>query len=298
MPRPRNAELGDLLSPTGDILAAEKPKRIAKEKEVGGPETYTYELVGEYPSVDGVVRYPASFSIPNEDTIYDPETGRQRTIRYLVGVDTIWMDEQSDLDKHTIKRLTPKTLHLANGKLIVDAHDEALVEFLTLSNRNEATTNRKQGTYPMYRLVDNQKKEMARLQFLKDSRKAAALAEDAEEEDMLAQASYVGISKYNDQGALKSMEGLRADYIKYASERPDMFNKTYKNPLAVAFVKVREAIEKGIITVTYVRGQAHWNDTKAIIANIPEGKSEYDFLAGFSLTPEGKSFKERLSELL
>lgn len=297
MARPRNTELDGLLADAGEILDIKPVKREFRYKEEE-PETYTFELVGDYPVRDGVKVFPASFSLPNTDTVIDPESGKYRTIRYLVGVTGIYLDDQKDIDDKAVKRLTPKRFQFDHGRLIVDAKDKTQLDFLMLSGRNESVKEKAQGCYTMYRLVDTRKAEQAKLEDIKLRRKAAAAAEDAEDESMLEHADYLGIRLTTDNGQKKSIEGIRADYIIYAQSNPTVFFKSLDNPLTKSYVKIRKAITEGIITITHVKGQANWNDTKAVIVNFPEGAAEVDFLAKHALTDAGKSFKERLWELL
>jgi len=296
MARGKQLDLESALTDNGDIIEKEAPIKKYKEEVEKAPESYTFEQVGEFMVRDGVTIYPKMCTIPNTDVVLDPGKGKYRSIRYLIGVDTIWEDEQGDMDKQALKRLTPRRFQLTDGKLVVDANDKAQLEFLMLSNYNEGTKDRVQGKFPLYRLVDNTSKEEQALQFMKASRKAAAIAEDASEEDMMIHVSYLGIQTV-DNGQNKSKAGIRAAYIKYASENPKMFLKSYQNPLAKVFVQVRNAIVNGVISTTKVKGQAHWAETDALIITIPEGKNEVDFLANYATSAEGKSFKERLAEL-
>lgn len=299
MPRTSKGALHfeNVLSEDGVMSEVEAPKKESKIK-IKEPESYTFELIGDFPIRDGVKKYPGMCVIPNTDIIVDEGSGSLRSIRYLVGVASIYVDEQGDLDPKTVRRLTPKRFEFDNGKMIVDARNKAMLSFMRLSNRNQDVKNRAAGIIPLYREVDNGAAERKALERLRISQKAGGMAASADADDMIAHAKYLGISLYNEHGLEKTEEGLMADYIKYAQDRPDLFMNTFKNPLVKTYTAIRDALEQGILTLTHVKGQAHWADTKAFIVAIPEGKHEIEFLASYALTDAGKSFKERVQELV
>jgi len=300
MPRPAKGEdLLGMFTGDGGLQKSEKKAVAAKEaKEEPENGTYVYELVGDFPIVDGIRKYPPTVTMPYSDIIFDEETGSQRNIRYLTGVNSIFEDEQGNLDEKAVRRLIPQQLQFNSGKMIVDARNTALVQYMNLSNFNQATKNRRPGIKATFRLVDTRATERARLDFMKKSRKAAAMAEDADEKAMLDHASYVGILPYNHEGMRKSPDGIRAEYIKYAAENPEYFMKTYDNPYVSTYVNVRMAVDKDIITLNHVKGQAHWSESKALILTIPEGKNSVEVLAKHALSDDGKSFKERLQAVI
>jgi len=113
-----------------------------------------------------------------------------------------------------------------------------------------------------------------------------------------AHAKFLNIS-YKDGSRNKTEEEIKAEYIRKAETDPVNFNKYYKSPVLELRLLIKKAIDKKIIDLGHVRGQANWGDTKALITEkIDLSKDALESLMVYATSDEGVEFKERLKELV
>lgn len=275
------------------IFIPEQPKK--KDKPVA---YYEFELVEKFQpnSNNGRPPFPENYIISNADVIFDAETKTERNIRYLEGVSTIWVDEQEHLSEQK-KKQRPE-IRFVWGRLRVPAQKTALVEFLLKSNRNKANPNRMPENRAIYTLIDNAAAEEKSFKKLENEMNATEMAKVAPYEVMLPHAQYLGVVVKDENREFLSERGLRIRYYDAAKKNPDLFLKSYNNPLILAKFVIDRAIEAGLINLSQIKGQAIWSDTKAFIAQIPDGKQPTEFLAEFCLTEKGRDFYLEIKSLV
>jgi hypothetical protein len=93
----------------------------------------------------------------------------------------------------------------------------------------------------------------------------------------------------------KDNDEIRVEYVSIAENKPDVFLRSYNNPTTKAFYLVKKAMDSGKITENIVPGQAHWGETRALIAVIPSGESAINHLVKFCFKEgDGVRFYDRL----
>ncbi len=270
------------------------PEPVKKKKE---KQWYEYELTEKH-FVPGNTRppFPENYIIKNTDVIFDHITGTEREIRYLEGVNTIWVDEQEKLSDSK-KKQRPE-LRFVWGKMRVPAQKTALVHFLNVSNMNKANPHRLPESRAIFKLVDEEAIEQANYKKFESEMNATELAKTAPYDIMLPHAKFLGINVKDKEGNFVSEIALRPLYYNIANKMADTFIKTYNNPSVLSKFIVDRAVERNIINLTHIKGQAVWSDTKGFIVQIPDGKKPAEFLAEFCLTEKGRDFYVEIKSMV
>jgi len=292
-----NGDIVDVIDTSNQIEEVADIKVEAPKKQVKKPEFYVFQLTQKfYVTSPGKLPYPENWLVKNADIIYDEETGTERNIRYLEGVSTIWEDEQEHLSDQ--KKRSRPDIRFVNGYLRVPANKPSLLEFLMKSNMNESNKNRMSGTKSLYKLLDFQAEEEKNLEKAETRMQAMKIAMEAPLDMMIPHAKYLGIRFTNNQNVERGDKAIRFDYLDVADKKPDMFIKTYNNPLVKIQYIVQKAAASGLVDTSSVKGQAIWGDSKSFIAQIPDGKAPIEFLSEFCLTEKGKEFYSQIKHMV
>lgn len=270
----------------------------APKKKVKKPDFWVFQLTDTfYVTTPGKLPYPENYMIKNTDVIYDEESGTERNIRYLEGVSTIWENEQEHLSEQ--KQRQRPDVRFVNGFLRVPSNKPTLYEFLKRSNMNGAVDSKKRmpGSRALYKELDFQAEEEKSMQKAELKLDAMKLAMDAPVELMVPHAKYLGVKFVNNQGVEIGEKAIRFQYLNIAEAKPDMFIKTYNNPLVKISYIVQKAMASGLIDTSTTKGQAIWGDSKSFIAQIPDGKQPLEFLSEFCLTEKGKEFYSQIKHM-
>ena len=294
-----------------------------KKKGIGDKyeqEVYVFELCKKYSTkhfepntVYG--ECPPYYSIPNTQVVYydfnagkppvegsNAKTGKgERLMRYIKGQASVFADEQSlgdETAEHIEKVLgrQENRIEFTNGQLIVQQEQALLIEFLMNNNFREGSTSSKE---KLFRYIDEDKKEKELIENYNKKYAAINLAQDAEDEDMIHHAKFLGISfRNNNSGHQKSLELIRAEYVEKATANPVLFMKYINNPNVKNKFYVEEGIEKGIITTDIILGQLHWKESKQFVTTLDSSKSKVDAILDFVATEGGGRFLEDLKKYL
>lgn len=291
----QNEEL--VLTDTGTIETVEKKVPEQKTKVVTEPDFYLYQLTMKFARISDMrPPFPPTYAIGNEDLIYDEATQTERAIRYIEGVNTIYVDEQQHLPDH-IKNRKPQ-LEFIDGFLRVPKQKKALIEYLNKTNRNESVKNRMPDKQPMFKLVNYNLDDSLQLRRLERKQEAMRVALSATEETMIPHAKFLNISFIDANANEKPVSMIKADYVKKAEQDPEFFLKTFNNPMVNANYLVKLGFEKNILASHIVKNQVHWAKTKQFIAIVPQGTTPVDFLTNFCFSEKGKEFYNKLKQLL
>lgn len=272
------------------------PEPVKKKKE---KQWYEYELVDKFQvNTVGSTRppFPENYLIRNTDVVYDHVTGTEREIRYLEGVNTIWVDEQEKLSDSK-KKQRPE-IRFVWGRLRVPAQKTALVHFLEVTNMNKGNKHRLPESRAIFKLIDEEAIEQANYKKFESEMNATELAKSAPYDIMLPHAKYLGINIKDKEGNFISEIALRPLYYNMANKMADLFLKTYNNPTVLSKFIVDRAVEKNLVNLTHVKGQAVWTETKTFIVQIPDGKKPAEFLAEYCLTEKGRDFYIELKSMV
>jgi hypothetical protein len=292
-----NGNIIDVVTQVEEISEVSDIK-IESIKKKSEPNEYIFQLTEKfYTTTSNFPRppYPETYSIRNTDIIFDEDAQTERNIRYLEGVSTIFEDEQEHLSD--FKKKQRPEIKFINGVLVVKSNRTSLIKFLLASNMNEANKNRIHGTRKVYRLIDFEAQEEQAISKAEGRMSAMKLAMEAPIENMIPHAQYLGVRFKNQYNENRGDKAIRVDYLDCADKNPDLFIKTYNNPLVKVEYLIRKAMSVSLIDLETSKGQAIWGDTKKFIAQIPDRTDAIKYLSEFCLTDKGKDFYSQLKTI-
>ena len=94
--------------------------------------------------------YPVSYRIPSVDEIFDEKTGKSRKIRYVIGEQSIYADEQKENNP------VVGDIVFTNGSLIAPYQKPTLIEFLRKSNYNSDNPDKMPGSKVIFYEINNE----------------------------------------------------------------------------------------------------------------------------------------------
>lgn len=292
-----------ILDDNGNLVLEQEPTmetalnsiKVEKKEVKKEPKTYVFRLITNA-SPNDKRQYPPRFMLANTDIIFDEEAGYKRAIRYLPGINTLWVDEQENLPENIVNRRPSITF--VDGYLYVPSTDRMLVEFLTKSNRCMNAENRDGNIPPTYEMMNFEAISKKNIENVKVKHEAMKIALSASDESMAEHIDYLGVTRVNAQGIEKDADELRVEYVAVAENKPELFLKSYNNPTTKAFHLVKQALDSGKLTENITPGQVHWSETKGLVAVIPAGEKTLDYLVKFCFKDgDGQRFYERLKSL-
>lgn len=288
------------LDENGNIVIEQEPNmddamksvQVEKKEVKKEPKTYVFRLISNA-SPNEKRQYPPRFMLANTDIVFDEELGYKRALRYLPGINTLWVDEQENLPDNVVNRRP--SINFIDGYLYVNSTDRMLIEFLMKSNRCLNAENRDENIPATYEMMNFEAISKKNIQNVKTKHEAMKIALSASEESMMEHIDYLGITRINVQGIEKDSDELRVEYVSVAENKPDLFLKSYNNPTTKAFHLVKSALDSGILTENITPGQVHWAETRGLAAVIPAGEKTLDYLVKFCFKDgEGQRFYDRL----
>lgn len=292
----------------GNIVEVEIPTEQSKEAATFIPEPvkkkkekqwYEYELVEKFQvNTTGTNKppFPENYLIKNTDVVFDHISGTEREVRYLEGVNTIWVDEQTNLTENKTRQ-RPE-IRFVYGRLRVPVQKTALRHFLEVTNMNKGNKHRLPESRAIFKMIDEEAIEMANYKKFEAEMNATELAKTAPYDIMLPHAKFLGVNVKDKEGNFISELALRPLYYNIANRMADMFIKTYNNPSVLSKFIIDRAVENNIISLGHVKGQAVWAESKAFIAQIPDNKKPAEFLAEFCLTEKGRDFYVEIKSMV
>jgi hypothetical protein len=244
---------------------------------------------------DGVRR--GGVNVDGEDYVFDPKSKKQRKVRLLKGVSTIFVDEQKDIDKEYINR-NKRTLEFANKVYTIPPHDKTAIQFAEICNSNIDNPNRF-GVKPVYFTVWNPLKEAQlaeaeELKMLEAMQNAAVMPEDK----MMRHAVYLKIPLIDELGGRAKPQAIRTLYMRKAKQQPQTFLDSAENPEVDISWAVISLVINGTIDLNKQANQAYWNDG-GYITNIPHGEDATSYLVQYALIDgeQNRNFKSQILAL-
>lgn len=292
-----------ILDDNGNLVLEQEPTmetalnsiKVEKKEVKKEPKTYVFRLITNA-SPNDKRQYPPRFMLANTDIIFDEEAGYKRSIRYLPGINTLWVDEQENLPENIVNRRPSITF--VDGYLYVPSTDRMLVEFLTKSNRCMNAENRDGNIPPTYEMMNFEAISKKNIENVKVKHEAMKIALSASDENMIEHIDYLGLTKINVQGIEKDSDELRVEYVAAAENKPELFLKSYNNPTTKALHLIKKALDSGRLTENITPGQVHWSETRGLVAVIPAGEKTLEYLVKFCFKDgDGQRFYERLKSL-
>lgn len=293
-------ESGDNAAPEEQSNAPVIPK-LRPPRPVKQPDMLVFKLLKENSKKDfpHSAPYPPYVSVQEIAIIpWIDEKGNKRTrmIRYVAGHDSIFVDEQKDLPKNMVEN-PQNTLVFSHGYLTVNAYDHAKIEFLTNHPQNADAKSLPQYTKKkLFKMIDVNKELEKEYNTKQAQFEAMSLAMKATYDEMVPHASFMGVNLENiEDQTMKDEPAIRFEYLMKAEQQPELFKKTFNNPVVKVTHYVKRAVQENVITLTRVRGQAHFVETDRLITdNIPMDQDPIEYLSNFALSNAGASLKATL----
>jgi hypothetical protein len=283
------------------MATATKAAAAPAEKKKMRNGIYVFTLTEKIqPLIKDVPPYQPKKTLPSTEVVYDEDRGMVRKVRYIDGIDTIFVDEQQErkIDEKWANEnaWTPEFIY---GSLsLLYPQDELKIMRMMLSDKcKNKKTKRHQGTAHIFELVNTEEASQQTLDMLDEKFKAAGRAREASKNfaAIEAHAKYLGI-KYKDSFGLdREPMDIIVDYLRKAEADPATFNKSFDSPMVQASYLVRKALEDGTINVTKVRGEARWSDSDSVITTYDVNKDPFDQLVDYSTSEAGQKFLKMLS---
>ncbi len=232
--------------------------------------------------------------------ILDQKTKKVRRARLLNGVQSLWLDEQKDVDPN-YARLNRRSIEFIKRVAKIHVTDEVALEFMRSHFGNEEVSS--QGGYSKYHSnykffeyninkIAEEAEKRSRLEF-----EAFQLAVTVDEPTMRKHAIYLNIKLGDEFGFKKDPKTIRYEYGQFAKTYPELFLETIKSEVIDANFMVRTAIQNGFISIN--NGSAYFSQGGSLICSLG-GDNPVKALCDLYLrkTPDSESFKNQLKELV
>ena len=250
------------------------------------PTIFRLTKMNPNPATEGRY-YPINFRIPSVDEIYDEETGTNRKIRYVIGEQSIFEDEQ------TSKNPVIGDIVFSNGQLVVPYHKPVLKSFLKASNYNVSNENRTPGVQGFFETLDFEFDAKKELEHMEAEFEAIELAMNTSPQDMVALCKVLGIDTD------RSMYEIKHDFLRFVKDDPQSFIESLSDPRIERKQVIVEALENGIIKNNSVRKTIDWGGKSGqTITMSPIGVDALDNFVDFTFEKEGELVFDRIVTLL
>lgn len=234
-----------------------------------------------------------------------------RTIRYIVGANSPFADEQGletngrDENGRNLMLDNPSNrdaLVIATGELKLKAMDSVLANYLWMMNqcKNQHPKVRQNGNaIKSYYKVDFGEIDEAKVELGKLRNRMYKVASTASVEEMMAHSSWLGIPhSILETEEDREYDAIREDYKQAALDNPKVFEETSSDPVIKLIFVIKNLQSAMKISINGIlAGQAHWYDTKKLITQLPPDKEPVRYLAEFALTKEGEAFMKAIQQL-
>ena len=231
--------------------------------------------------------YPVSSRIPSVDEIYDDTSGKNRKIRYVIGEQTIFEDEQKS-DRPVIGDVV-----FTNGLLVVPFQKPTLRDFLRASNYNQDNPDRIPGANAIFHEVNNEFDAQREVEALESEFAAIEVAMQMSPEQI------IGVSKVLGINTDRSMYEIKHDFLQFVKQNPNDFLDSLDDPRVDRKQRIIEAEEAGIIINNKNKRTIDWGGVNGKSITItPVGVDGLDHLTEFTFEKEGEEVYSRICRLL
>ena len=240
--------------------------------------------------------------IPHIDDVLNPETKREERMRLLVGVNSIWMKDQKDLDANYVRQ-NARSLHFPRGKKIMAIRktDTAALEFARLTRHNVKGVNGWQGSKFGFYEYDAAAEAKAALDRELLELDMAIAVRELDEANVIKYMQFLKLPIYDQiTGQVKESGLLRRELMLYAKRRPDAFKSLIQERSKEVETThlVNKLIVDAKIDIASQPGRAFWANGGGLIGVIPNGRRPNEYLAELAMTnsEEGRTFNKQLQE--
>jgi hypothetical protein len=249
-----------------------KPKSPGIKRRVETSKGAVYEALNN--------KGPAYMLMSRKLSIYDPETDSLRTARYCPNENSIWKDEQSENSKTS-------PIIFRDGYLTVKATEPNLRKFLDIHPSNTANGGM------AFKKVDQRKDAEKIIEQEFKVFDAVSLIKTSDVNDLLA------VSLFFKVNINRQMTEIKHDLLRIAKNKPEMFIKSFDDPVVKCKATIKQALDYQIIKDS--KDSIRWYDSNGIIVSVPHGQDSVDIMSRFCLTDKGSSvladIKDQLDKL-
>ena len=252
-------------------------------KRTRKPNTYRLTNVSKSSSYAGQ-RNTVTYRVPSIDEIYDPETNKNRLIRYVAGESSIFADEQ------TTEKPLLQDIVFQGGILSVRPESATLINYLETCNYNQDNPNRRSGKKMLFYKVDIESNAEEKVYDEETSIHASYMASTMDPQKLVGYARAIGIN------IDRSMYEIKWDMINYAKTDPQSFIEGMDDPKTERMQVVMDAEESNIITFSGRRNEVNWilGSTKPTIVHTPVGVDKRQFFVDWTFENEGEVVYQEL----
>ena len=227
--------------------------------------------------------YPPIYQIPSEGITIDDETQKSRRWRCLRGVDSIWVDEQGDVEPNGFEDY--EEIIFKHGQLKVRGYEQNILAALKSFDGFQGKKYKKAGSTPLYRLIDLEFDLDQSIDSLDLEYDALKIAKECSDDEMLPFAYVLGIDLNN------SLKTIRRDFIMKAKGNPKYFVKYFvdpKNEISYVFAK---GFSENIISTSVMEGKLVWAESQKVIMDAPKGTDVVQALSKLVMQNDETSVK-------
>ena len=227
--------------------------------------------------------FPPIYQLPSEGITIDDETGKNRRWRCLKGVDSIWADEQGDVEPNGFDDY--EEIIFAHGQLKVRGYEVNKLAALRSFDGFQGKKHKKANITPVYRLIDLEFDLNRSIDDLDLEYDALKIAKECSDAEMLPFAYVLGL---NLDVATKQ---IRRDFVMKAKSNPKYFVKYFvdpKNEISYVFAK---GFKDGIISTSAVEGKLIWSESRKVIMDATKGTDIVQSLAKLVMQNDETSVK-------
>lgn len=231
--------------------------------------------------------YPISYRLPSVDEIFDEETGTNRKIKYVIGEQSIFEDEQ------TSKNPVIGDIVFNNGQLIVPFQKPVLRKFLEASNYNQSNENRIPSMRRVFETLDFEKEAKEDLESLETEFQAIEMAMNVDPQEMVALCRVLGINTD------RSMYEIKHDFMRFVKHNPFEFIESLSDPRIERKQVIMEALDNKIIVQNNVKRTVDWGGKNGQTISItPIGIDPIDNFIDFTFEKDGEEVYKRVVAML
>lgn len=234
------------------------------------------------------ISYVGSHRIKCYDIITDKKDGKvtSRTIRYIPGEQSIYMDMQSP-DKDVPKKLY--AVEIVNGrKLVSGNNDPLLLEWMMKTNWNASNPNRRQTVKPIFELVDTTKAINKVMENTKAEAEALSFAFSASWDEVYAYARVLNVNLDQSPEEIRYALSVIAKRSPYNPDGPEKFLEGKNSAAMKRKYNVLKAVDGGFLVINTANNSiALANNPHEPIYTALMGKDVVDGLVNLLSTEKG-----------
>ena len=256
---------------------------VAKKTTVQEQSKPTWEIRDRIYYLKGR-KTPLTLTIPGKHTrkhsllYFDPETGKQREIRYATNQDSPLVDEQNG-------ECTMGHIRFLDGKLLVPKEKQNLQKLLSLYHRLKGRI------YEEFSAVEKAEDELDVLDLQIDALNAARSMDIDQAEAILR------VEKGSAVNSMSSKE-LKRDLLLFARNNPALFINLANDENVMLRNFAIRASEANIIKLSQDQRTFTWTSTGRKLMNVPFDENPYSAFAAFLKTDEGVEIYKSIDKKL